>query len=100
MEQHLERIAGYAESAYQHVSSELKHDLAFKVPLIIFKTSSEFQQQNVIPGAAVEEGSAHSPNPNATAWSMPLDDPPDLLYRTDRRTSSRTTSSSTSSRPR
>ena len=31
VEQHLERIAGYAESAYQHVSSELKHDLAFKV---------------------------------------------------------------------
>jgi hypothetical protein len=49
-EQHLERIAGYAESAYQHVSSDLKHDLAFKVPLIIFKTSSEFQQENVIPG--------------------------------------------------
>src|SRR5262245_54916531 len=33
IEEHLERIAGYAESAYQHVSSELKHDLAFKVPL-------------------------------------------------------------------
>ena len=27
IEPHLERIAGYAESAYQHVSSELKHDL-------------------------------------------------------------------------
>ena len=54
IEQHLERVAGYAESAYQHVSSELKHDLAFKVPLILFKTSSEFQQQNVIPGAAQE----------------------------------------------
>ena len=42
IEPHLERIAGYAESAYQHVSSELKHDLAFKVPLILFSTSSEF----------------------------------------------------------
>ena len=41
-EQHLERIAGYAESAYQAISADLKHDLAFKVPLIIFKTSSEF----------------------------------------------------------
>ena len=50
IEQHLERVAGYAESAYQQVSSDLKHDLAFKVPLILFKTSSEFQQQNVIPG--------------------------------------------------
>ena len=50
IEPHLERIAGYAESAYQHVSSELKHDLAFKVPLILFKTASEFWQQNVDSG--------------------------------------------------
>ncbi len=50
IEPHLERMAGYAESAYQQVSSELKHDLAHKVPLILFQTSSEFQQQNVIPG--------------------------------------------------
>ena len=28
LEKHLERVASYAESAYQHVSSELKHDLA------------------------------------------------------------------------
>src|SRR4030095_1238194 len=54
IEPHLERMAGYAESAYQQVSSELKHDLAHKVPLILFQTSSEFQQQNVIPGAAQE----------------------------------------------
>ena len=42
IEPHLERIAGYAESAYQHISSELKHDLAAKVPLILFQTSTEF----------------------------------------------------------
>ena len=33
LEQHLERIAGYAESAYQQVSADLKHDLSFKMPL-------------------------------------------------------------------
>ena len=54
IEPQLEKIASYAESAYQHVSSELKHDLAFKVPLILFSTSSEFWQQNVTPGAAQE----------------------------------------------
>ena len=32
IEQHLERVTSYAESAYQQVSSDLKHDLAFKVP--------------------------------------------------------------------
>src|SRR6266498_6079109 len=32
LERHLERVAGYAESAYQQVSADLKHDLSFKVP--------------------------------------------------------------------
>jgi len=80
IEEHLERIAGYAESAYLHISGELKHDLAFKVSLILFKTSSEFQQQNVIPGAA-QEGVGAFAEPMRTRIVMPLDDPPDLLYR-------------------
>ena len=80
IEQHLERVAGYAESAYQHISSELKYDLAFKVALILFKTSSEFQQQNVIPGAA-QEGVGAFAEPMRTRIVMPLDEPPDLLYR-------------------
>ena len=79
-EQHLERIAGYAESAYQHISSELRHDLAFKVPLIIFKTSSEFQTQNVVPGAA-QEGVGAFAEPVRQRIVLPIDDPPDLLYR-------------------
>ena len=80
IEQHLERVAGYAESAYQQVSAELKHDLAVKVPLIIFKTHSEFEQQNVIPGA-VQEGVGAFAEPYRDRMLLPLDDPPDLLYR-------------------
>ena len=80
IEQHLERVAGYAESAYQLISSELKHDLAFKVPLIVFKTSSEFQQQNVIPGAA-QEGVGAFAEPTRDRMVLPIDEPPDLLYR-------------------
>ncbi|MCC7179513.1 MAG: hypothetical protein IT177_14120, partial [Acidobacteria bacterium] len=80
VEQHLERIAGYAESAYQHVSSELKHDLAFKVPLILFTTSAEFWQQNVIPGAA-QEGVGAFAEPSRSRIVMPIDEPSDLLYR-------------------
>ena len=79
-EQHLERVAGYAESAYQHVSSDLKHDLTFKVTLILFKTSSEFQQENVIPGAA-QEGVGAFAEPERDRMLVPLDEPPDLLYR-------------------
>src|SRR5688572_17029830 len=78
--QHVERVAGYAESAYQHVSGELKYDLAFKVPRILFKTSSEFQQQNVIPGAA-QEGVGAFAEPMRYRIVMPIDEPPDLLYR-------------------
>ncbi len=81
VEKHLERVASYAESAYQTVSSDLKHDLAFKVPLIIFKTHTEFEQQNVIPGAA-QEGVAAFAEPTRNRMLLPLDEPPDLLYRT------------------
>jgi hypothetical protein len=79
-EQHLERIASYAESAYQQISADLKHDLAMKIPLIIFKTSSEFQQQNVIPGAATEGVGAFA-EPMRDRMVLPIDEPPDLLYR-------------------
>src|SRR5579864_9778586 len=54
LSQHLERVAGYAESAYQQVSADLKHDLSFKVQLMLFKTHSEFEQENIDPGAGQE----------------------------------------------
>ena len=80
IEPHLERMAGYAESAYQHISAELKHDLANKVPLILFQTSAEFYQQNVIPGAA-QEGVGAFAEPSRYRILMPMDEPPDLLHR-------------------
>jgi Tol biopolymer transport system component len=80
IEHHLERVASYAESAYQHISGELKYDLTPKIALILFKTSSEFQQQNVIPGAA-QEGVGAFAEPMRYRIVMPLDEPPDLLYR-------------------
>ena len=54
LEEHLERVAGYAESAYQQLSADLRHDLAFSVPLVVFKTHSEFEQQNIFPGGSPE----------------------------------------------
>jgi Tol biopolymer transport system component len=80
IEEHLERMAGYAESAYDHVSSTLRHDLVAKIPLILFETSAEFQQQNVIPGVA-QEGVGAFAEPSRHRIVMPLDEPPDLLYR-------------------
>jgi len=80
IEPHLGRIAGYAESAYQHVSFELKHELSASIPLILFSTSAEFYQQNIAPGAA-QEGVGAFAEPSRNRMVMPIDEPSDLLYR-------------------
>ena len=79
MEQHLTRIAGYAESAYQQISADLKHDLPFKVQLILFKTHSEFEQENIDPSAG-QEGVGAFAEPVRQRMVMPIDAPPDQLY--------------------
>jgi hypothetical protein len=76
----IERVAGYAESAYQQISADLKHDLAFKVPMILFQTHSEFEQENVIPGA-VSEGVGAFAESERNRMLLPMDEPADLLYR-------------------
>jgi WD40-like Beta Propeller Repeat len=80
IEQHLERVVSYAESAYQQVSADLKHDLAFKVPLMLYKTQSEFQQQNVDPGE-MPEGVLAFAEPYRDRMVLPIDEPYDALYR-------------------
>src|SRR3954471_10706896 len=77
---HLERVAGYAESAYQQISADLKHDLSFKVQLILFKTHSEFEQQNVAPPDASSEGVGAFAEPVRNRMLLPIDDPPDRLF--------------------
>ena len=78
-EPHLERLAGYAESAYQQISSELKHDLAIKIPLVLYKTHSEFEQTNIYP-SEIPEGVAAFAEPQRNRMVLPLDEPPDRLY--------------------
>ena len=80
IEQHLERITSYAESAYQQVSSDLKHDLATKVPLVLFKTQSEFQQQNIEP-SELPEGVLAFAEPYRDRMVLPIDEQADALYR-------------------
>ncbi len=79
LEQHLERVAAYAESAYQHVSAELKHDLAEKVPLIVFKTESEFQENHI--GPDMPEGVLAFAEPERNRMVLPIDQPSDQLYQ-------------------
>ena len=80
LEEHLERVTSYAESAYQQISANLQHELAFVVPLVLFKTHSEFEQQNIIPGASPEGVGAFA-EPQRDRIVLPLDEPPDGLYR-------------------
>ena len=79
LEQHIERIASYAESAYQHISGELKHDLADRVPLVVFKTASEFQENN-IAGGETPEGVLAFAEPERNRMVLPIDEPHDQLY--------------------
>jgi hypothetical protein len=80
LEPHLERIASYAESAYQRISGELKQDLPTRVPLILFKTQSEFQMEN-ISGGEMPEGVLAFAEPERYRMVLPIDEPPDQLYR-------------------
>jgi hypothetical protein len=80
IESHLERVASYAESAYQQVSADLKHDLAFKVPMVLYKTQSEFQQQNIEP-MELPEGVLAFAEPYRDRMVLPIDEPSDALYR-------------------
>ena len=80
LEEHLERVASYAESAYEKISADLRHDLAEKVPLVVFKTHSEFEQQNIIP-SDIPEGVLAFAEPQRGRMVLPIDEPPDQLYR-------------------
>ena len=78
LEPHLQRIASYAESAYQHISGELQHDLADRVPLVVFKTESEFQENNITP--ETPEGVLAFAEPERNRMVLPIDEPNDRLY--------------------
>ena len=56
-EQHLARLTSYLESGYQKISTGLKHEMPEPIPVIFYKTHSEFEQTNLFP-AFVPEGVA------------------------------------------
>ena len=43
---HAERVGREAERAYEHVSSDLKHNLAFRVPILLFPTAGELRAEH------------------------------------------------------
>jgi len=77
-EQHLARVVSYAESAYVKVSGALKHELEQPVPIILYKTHSEFEQTNLFP-TFVPEGVSAFAEPVRGRIVLPIDEPPDRL---------------------
>lgn len=79
-EEYLDEVVNWAETAYEIISQRLNHQLSEKVPIIFFKTHSEFEQQNVIP-MFLPEGVGAFAEPRRNRLLIPLDDPPDEMQR-------------------
>jgi Tol biopolymer transport system component len=75
-EKHLERVASMAESAYDKISADLQHDIEFKIPLIFFKTQSEFEQVNYLQ---ISEGILGAAEPVYNRMAFAIDQPSDKL---------------------
>ena len=66
-EPHLERVASYAESAYQHVSSDLRHDLASACRSSSSRPTAS-SSSRTSPRAVSRKACWRSPKASATAW--------------------------------
>ncbi len=75
-EAHLQRVASMAESAYDKASAILQHDIEFRIPLIFFKTQSEFEQVNYLQ---VSEGILGVAEPVYNRMAFAIDVPSDEL---------------------
>src|SRR5262245_7189862 len=72
----LQRVSSMAESAYDKLSAQLKHDIEFKIPLIFFKTQSEFEQVNYLQ---IQEGILGAAEPVYNRMAFAIDQPSDHL---------------------
>lgn len=79
MEPFLEDIVSYAESAYVKLSTDLDHELRFRVPLVVYKTKGEFQQTNITLQELPDAVGAFA-EPIQYRMVLPIDLPPDKLY--------------------
>jgi hypothetical protein len=77
-EPQLERLTSYLESGYLKISTGLKHEMPKSIPVIFYKTHSEFEQTNLYP-AFIPEGVAAFTEPVLNRMVIPIDEPPDQL---------------------
>jgi beta-lactamase regulating signal transducer with metallopeptidase domain len=73
---HAERLARDAERAYEQVSGDLRHNLAFRVPVILFRTTAEFEASaRGEPSSERHAGSSADPSRDRILFAV--DNPPD-----------------------
>ena len=77
-EPHLARLTSYLESGYLKISTGLKHEMPKPIPVIFYKTHSEFEQTNLFPAFVPEEVAAFT-EPLLNRMVIPIDEPPDQL---------------------
>src|SRR5512142_1472371 len=77
-EQHLARLVSYLESGYLKISTGLKHEMPEPIPVILYKTHSEFEETNLFP-SFVPEGVEAFTEPVKNRMVIPIDEPPDQL---------------------
>jgi WD40 repeat protein len=75
----LDQMVSYAESQYLRLSQLLDHEIKFRIPLIYYKTHSEFEQTNIVLEFLPEYVGAFA-EPIENRMVIPVDEPPDKLY--------------------
>ena len=84
--QNLGQVAESAERAYRWISTELPYSLSFKIPLILFKTRSDFAQQTIVPevggvGAIAQGKVTGFSEPKRNRIVILVEEDPERLYR-------------------
>jgi hypothetical protein len=77
-EPQLARLTSYLESGYLKISTGLKHEMPKPIPVIFYKTHSEFEQTNLYP-AFIPEAVAAFTEPLLNRMVIPIDEPSDQL---------------------
>ena len=83
LEADLKQIADAAERAHQTISATLDYELTLRVPLVLFKTRSDFEQQTIIPDiplASMRHVTSFS-EPRRNRVVILIDENPDRWYR-------------------
>ena len=73
----LKLLASFAESAYQTISRDIKHELSAPVPLLFYKTMTDFQQTNLYN---IPDGVLGVAEPLLYRVALHGDMPPDELH--------------------